>query len=285
MKELENANVLITGGRGKLGSTLAGALRRIGCNVAITSMDQSKAEKRAAELNAEGDGPDIIGFALNAFDLDSVERLRDSLVKTWDGRINGLITAAGGNHVPEFIEPGEKPFGGKAKEQIACVTKNLETTINTCDVIGEVMLDCDWSSIIAVGSMAGINPLPGIPGYSAGKAGVHQYTTAMAQLIAMYRPGMKHRINTLAFGFAIGDQNRDMLTNADGTWKPRGGAIASMHPDGNWGAMSDCIGPVKLLLNPVEGEGTHGSVVTVDRGFQSMGLPRYGNMAVNVGDA
>ena len=130
--------------------------------------------------------------------------------------------------------------------------------------------------------MAGDCPLPGIAGYSAAKAALHNYTQWLAAMNGLHTGGSNHRVNCVAFGFALGDQNRAMLVNGDGSWKPRGGAIASMHPAGTWGEAQDIVAPIAMLLNPISGVGMNGAVMKVDRGFSSMGLPRYGSNSVAV---
>lgn len=275
---LLDAGVLITGGAGTLGQKIASACRKAGARVCITSRTSEKAEQIALALST-GEGHPVLGLALDATSDDSLAAVGATLVERWGG-INGLVNCAGGNNRDEFVEPGKSPYDADPLKIWDTVEKNLKTVVLCCQKLGPLLLQQQWSAIVNIGSMAGIKPLPGIAGYDMAKAGVHSYTSYLAQMLGLHTGGVAHRANTIAFGFALGEQNRAMLQDDAGKWKPRGGAIASMHPAGTWGEADDIVPIARLLLSPTQGGAITGSVMVVDRGFQTMSLPRYGALGV-----
>lgn len=272
---LRGARVLITGGAGVLGGHIAAACLALGARVCVTSRSKEKAFEASKRLrDGISDPAESIGHELDAGDEQSLLRLRETLLAHWQG-IDCLVNCAGGNHPDEFVSPGESPYDVSAKCVWHSVEKNLYTVLATMEVFGPVLLAQPWSSVLNLGSMSGLTPLPGIAGYSMAKAALHNYTQYLAQMLGMYTESNAHRVNAIAFGFALGEQNRAMLQEENGNWKPRGGAIAAMHPSGKWGEASDIVGASLYLLSPTLGAATNGSVLSVDRGFSSMSIPRY----------
>lgn len=272
---LQGARVLITGGAGVLGGHIAAACLALGARVCVTSRSKEKAFEASEKLR-EGisDPAEVIGQALDARDEQSLQAVKKELLTRWQG-VDCLVNCAGGNHPDEFVAPGASPYDVSAKCVWHSIEKNLYTVLATMEVFGPVLLAQPWSSVLNLGSMSGLTPLPGIAGYSMAKAALHNYTQYLAQMLGMHTGSTAHRVNAIAFGFALGEQNRAMLQEENGNWKPRGGAIAAMHPGGSWGEAGDIVGASLFLLSPTLGAASNGSVLTVDRGFSSMSIPRY----------
>jgi NAD(P)-dependent dehydrogenase (short-subunit alcohol dehydrogenase family) len=184
------------------------------------------------------------------------------------GKIDGLINGAGGNR-PAATTSAEKPFFDLPADALRGVFElNLMGTIIPSQVVGRHMAERKQGVILNVSSMNAFRPLTRIAAYSAAKAGVSNFTQWLAVHVAQeYSPNI--RVNAIAPGFFITDQNRYLMTDKEtGELTPRGKQVMAHTPMGRFGAPEDLIGTTLWLLSPASCFVT-GIVVPVDGGFSA----------------
>lgn len=262
--------IVITGGTGVLCGAMAKALAGCGANVAILARSAEKGEALLAEIQAESSGP---GRALIvAGDVLKPETLQEATRVVLDefGRIDGLINGAGGNS-PQATTRPDLTFFNLPEEALRYVFDlNMLGTILPCQVFGRQMAEQGDGVILNVSSMSAVRPLTRVIGYSAAKAGINNFTQWLAvHLAQQYSPRL--RVNAVAPGFFITEQNRALLTDPPtGELTPRGQSIIAHTPMGRFGNPEDLLGAVLWLLSPASAFVT-GIVVPVDGGFSAFG--------------
>jgi NAD(P)-dependent dehydrogenase (short-subunit alcohol dehydrogenase family) len=258
-------SVVITGGAGILGGEMACAL--VGCraNVAILDRDPAMAERLVHRIPT-GAGRFIIVYG-DVLDRGKLETARDRILKEF-GRVDALINAAGGNS-PKATTASDVPFFDLPAEALDFVLDlNLLGTMLPSQVFGKVMVQQQGGVILNVSSMNALRPLTRIPAYSAAKAAVSNFTQWLAVHMAQeYSPAI--RVNAIAPGFFLTEQNRFLLTEKDtGALTARGKKILEHTPMGRFGVPEDLLGAVLWLLSPASAFVT-GAVVPVDGGFNA----------------
>ncbi|HUI10357.1 MAG TPA: SDR family oxidoreductase [Bacteroidota bacterium] len=259
--------VVITGGAGVLGGEMACALVGCNANVAILDRDPALAEKvvQRFEVN-RGRYCVVYGDVLNRGTLREAEQKITAEL----GHVDCLINGAGGNH-PQATTSAERPFFDIPEEALRFVGElNLLGTILPSQVFGRGMADRKAGVILNVSSMNAIRPLTRIPAYSAAKAAVTNFTQWLAVHMATeYSPAI--RVNAIAPGFFLTEQNRYLLTEKEtGALTPRGQTILGHTPMRRFGAPEDLLGAMLWLLSPLSSFVT-GIVLPVDGGFSSFG--------------
>ncbi len=258
-------SVVITGGAGILGGEIACALVGCGANVAIMDRDPGLADRLVQRLEA-GPGRAIIVYG----DVLKVETLREALqaVLREYGAVDCLVNAAGGNN-PKATTSAEHSFFDLPIDALRWVFDlNIVGTILPCQVFGKNMAERNSGTILNISSMNSFRPLTRIPAYSAAKAGVSNFTQWLAVHLAQeYSP--KIRVNAIAPGFFMTNQNRFLLTDEKtGELTARGRTIISHTPMGRFGEPQDLFGAVLWLLSPASAFVT-GIVVPIDGGFSA----------------
>jgi NAD(P)-dependent dehydrogenase (short-subunit alcohol dehydrogenase family) len=253
---------VITGGSGQLGRAMASSLARAGAQVAILARHADAANTVAEAIQAEGGA--AIAVACDVLDRAALERSREQVASAF-GPADILINAAGGNS-PAATTTSEQPFFALDADAVNQVfALNFTGTFLSCQVFGRDMVERKQGCIVNVTSMSALRPLTRIAAYSAAKAAVANFTQWLAVHMAQeYSPNI--RVNALAPGFFLTEQNRYLLTNADGTLTPRGQAIISHTPAGRLGVPDDLAGTLLWLVSPAAAFIT-GIVVPVDGGF------------------
>lgn len=270
MYDFTGRSVVITGGTGVLCSAMAKALVGCGANVAILARSPEKGEALLEEIRAESAGP---GQAIIvAGDVLQAETLQAATRKVLDefGRIDALINGAGGNN-PQATTRPDLTFFNLPEEALRYVFDlNMLGTILPCQVFGRQMAEQGEGVILNVSSMSAVRPLTRVIGYSAAKAGINNFTQWLAvHLAQQYSPRL--RVNAVAPGFFVTEQNRALLTDpATGELTARGQSIIAHTPMGRFGDASDLLGAVLWLLSPASAFVT-GIVVPVDGGFSAFG--------------
>lgn len=259
--------ILVTGGAGVLCSEWALALAGCGANVAIVDRNPASMQAvidRFQPVQGSGRIVAVQGDVLKQ------EAMQDAVEKTLAefGAIDGLINGAGGNK-PDATTTPDTSFFDLPIEAIRWVFElNLIGTIMPSQVVGRHMAERQKGVILNVSSMNSFRPLTRIAAYSAAKAGVSNFTQWLAVHMAQEYSG-NIRVNALAPGFFMGEQNRFLLTDKEtGQLTPRGQQIISHTPMGRFGANDDLIGPMLWLMSPASAFVT-GIVVPVDRGFSA----------------
>jgi NAD(P)-dependent dehydrogenase (short-subunit alcohol dehydrogenase family) len=219
------------------------------------------AESLAAEI-----GNGAIGVACNVLEKVSVEAAAQKVVETF-GRVDILINGAGGNKPQATTNPEQSFFDLPADAVRWVFDLNLMGTILPSQVFGKIMATQKSGVILNISSMNAFRPLTRIAAYSAAKAGVSNFTQWLAVHMAQeYSPDI--RVNAIAPGFFVGDQNRRLLLNEDGSLTPRGQQIMSHTPMARFGNPDDLLGTLLWLISPASAFVT-GIVVPVDGGFSA----------------
>ena len=263
--DFAGCTVLITGGAGVLGGEIACALVGCNANVVILDRDRELAKKMIERFpkNVKGRGVRVYGDVL---DLETLQQARET-IKAEFGMVDILLNAAGGNH-PAATTAEDRSFFDLPLDTLRQVGDlNLLGTLLPCQVFGRDMAERGDGVILNISSMTAFRPLTRIPAYSAAKAAVTNFTQWLAVHMAQnYSPRI--RVNAIAPGFFIGEQNRRLLLHEDGTLTARGQAILAHTPMNRFGTPQDLLGATLWLLSPAASFVT-GTVIPIDGGFSA----------------
>lgn len=255
---------VITGGTGVLGRAMALGLAQAGAKVGVLGRRAAQAEAVAAEVAAAGGE----GMALPADVLqrEQLEAVRDAIAVRW-GHPDILVNAAGGNMPGATLQPGHAFFDMPEAALREVMDLNLMGTLLPCQVFGAAMGRGASGVIINISSMAAQRAISRVVGYSAAKAAVENLTRWLAvELASRYGAGL--RVNAIAPGFFVGEQNRRLLLNEDGSLTARGQAIIQHTPAGRFGEPDELVGTLVWLCSPAAAF-VNGVVVPVDGGFSA----------------
>lgn len=255
---------VITGGAGVLGGTMAESLAKAGMKVAILGRTAEKVNRKVAELEAAGGRAlALIADVLNPEELTAA---REQIEKQW-GAMHLLINAAGGNAPEATIGPDMHPFDLPIEAFNKVNALNLQGTVIPTLVFGPLLAKSDRASIINISSMASPQAITRVVAYSAGKAAIDNFTRWMAVELAR-RHGEQIRVNAIAPGFFIADQNRRLLLQEDGTLTQRGQTIIDNTPMGRFGEAEELCGVIHWLASDAASFVT-GTVIPIDGGFSA----------------
>lgn len=274
--DLTGQVAVITGGGGILCSVMAKAMADCGAKVAILDLKPAAAQKCADEITQAGGVAQ--GFACNVLDKASIEAAHEQ-IKAAFGPVDILINGAGGNHPKgttskEHLlledltqkKEGVTTFYDLTMEGIQFVFNlNFLGTFLPTQVFSKDMVLKKHGSIINISSMNAFKPLTKIPAYSAAKAGVSNFT----QWLAVHFSKVGVRVNALAPGFFLTDQNRALLTQPDGSLTPRGNTIINHTPQNAFGKPEDLVGALLWLLSDQASGFVTGQVIAIDGGFSA----------------
>ena len=258
-------NVVITGGAGVLGGEIACALLGVGANVAIIDRDTKRAEQLIEHLGCpEGCAITVYGDVLKK---DTLEKALEVITNEF-GQIHALINAAGGNHPSATTRPDLSFFDLPLDALRHVGDLNLLGTILPCQVFGRGMAERGEGVILNVSSMNAFRPLTRVPAYSAAKAADLNFTQWLAVHMAQnYSPRI--RVNAIAPGFFLTEQNRFLLTDKDtGELTERGKSILAHTPMNRFGTPEDLLGATLWLLSSASAFVT-GTVIPIDGGFSA----------------
>ena len=263
--DIRDSTAVITGGSGVLGSVMALALAKAGVRVAILSLHASSSAKVVQAIQAENG--EAIGIACDVLQRTDLERACTEVLKTF-GPIDILVNAAGGNS-PQATTSADVSFFDLDIQAIESVLDlNFTGTFQSCQVFGHGMAERGQGCIVNVASMSALRPLTRIPAYSAAKAAIANFTQWLAVYIAQ-EYSSQIRVNAIAPGFFLTEQNRFLLTDAQsGAMSPRGQAILSHTPMNRLGTPEDLLGTLLWLVSPASAFIT-GTVIPVDGGFSA----------------
>ncbi len=263
--DVSNKVIAITGGGGVLCGAMARALAEAGAKVAVLDLSEAAAEKVADEIRCQGGT--AIPVPCNVLDKASIEQARDKITPEL-GQVDALINGAGGNKKEATTSP-ELSFFDLPAEAVRFVFElNFLGTLLPTQVFGKLMAERGSGIILNVSSMSAIRPLTKIPGYSAAKAAVSSFTQWLAVHICQ-NYSREIRVNALAPGFFLTEQNRFLLTEEKtGKLTPRGETIITHTPMGRFGDPEELLGTVFWLLSDASKFVT-GIVVPIDGGFSA----------------
>lgn len=257
--------VVLTGGTGILGSEMAVALANCGAKLAI--LDLNLAPGQALLERMGKNAANVKLFACNVLERESVQKVAADVLKEF-GKIDVLINGAGGNKPQATTSPDLKFFDLPADALRFVFELNLIGSILPSQIFGKIMADQKEGVILNISSMNAFRPLTRIPAYSAAKAGVSNFTQWLAVHMAQeYSPNI--RVNAIAPGFFLTNQNRFLLTDKEtGELTARGKTILAHTPMARFGVPEDLLGAVLWLLSPASAFVT-GTVVAIDGGFSA----------------
>ena len=268
MISLKDKIAVVTGGTGVLGSNVSQGLLEAGATVVVVGSRQETVDKAMAKLQpvADAHGTTVRGYVCNVLQHDDIDRLT-AQVKADYGRVDILVNAAGGNVAGANIMDDMNVFDCDMDALRRVVDLNLWGTVYPCLSFGRLMAEQKSGSIINVSSMAAYDALSRVMGYSIAKEGVNALTKWLAQDFAR-KYGDKIRVNAIAPGFFIGEQNRKALLNDDGSLTERSHKVLNKTPMGRFGDISELNGIVRFLASD-EASFLTGAIIPVDGGFSS----------------
>lgn len=254
--------VVITGGTGVLGKAIAAHLAEEGAKVVILGRKAEVGNEIVNGIKAKGG--EAMFLVTNVLDAAVLEQNRADILKAY-GRVDALLNAAGGNMPGATIAPTGNFFDLKIDEFQKVLDLNLTGTVLPTQVFLKPMVEQKSGAIVNFSSMAAFRPMTRVAGYAAAKAGISNFTAFMATEVAK-KFGEGIRVNAIAPGFFLTEQNRALLTNPDGTYTERGQDVIRQTPFGRMGRAEELCGTIQYLISEASSFVT-GTVAVVDGGF------------------
>ena len=254
--------VVITGGTGVLGSCIGKYLASEGAKVVI--LGRRKEEGDAIVKEIKDNGGEAMFLVTDVMDKDVVERNCADILAAY-GKVDSLLNAAGGNMPGATIPPSGTFFDVNVSEFERVLNVNLTGTVIPTQVFLKPMVEAGKGTIVNFSSMAAFRPLTRVVGYGAAKAGISNFTAFMANEVATkFSPEI--RVNAIAPGFFLTNQNRSLLTNPDGSYTERGQDVIRQTPFKRFGRAEELCGTIQYLISDASSFVT-GTVAVVDGGF------------------
>ena len=271
--DLSGKVAVVTGAGGVLCSMFSRALAASGAKVALLDINAESVQKVAAEICAEG--YEAKGYACDVLNQESLEAVHKAVLSDF-GPCDILLNGAGGNNARantdlEQFHPGDldkdvKTFFDLPQEGVEWVFRlNFIGTLLPTQVFGRDMTEKSGCNIVNISSMNAYTPLTKIPAYSGAKAAISNFT----QWLAVHFAPAGIRVNALAPGFFVTNQNRDLLFAPDGTPSARAGKILAATPMGRFGEAEELIGTLLVLVNNDAAGFITGVVIPIDGGFSA----------------
>jgi len=259
---LEGKVIVVTGGTGILGNSFVNAIVEAGGAVGILGRNAEIANERADAINKNGGK--AIALIADAMDEAQLIAAREKIIATF-GKIDGLVNAAGGNMPDGVLQPDESIFEMKMDGMKKVLDLNLWGTLIPTQVFGQAIAETGKGTIVNISSMNSKKAVTKVLGYNMGKAAVDCYTQWFAVELAN-RYGDKIRMNALAPGFFLTEQNRNLLTTPDGGFTPRGQSVIKQTPFKRFGDPDELKGALVWLLSDAS-QFVTGAMICVDGGF------------------
>ena len=264
---------VVTGAGGVLCSMFSRALAAAGAKVAMLDINEEAVTNFAASIREEG--YTAKGYRCDVLDKASLEAVHEAVLKDF-GPCDILLNGAGGNNARantdlEHYNPGDlerevKTFFDLEQPGVEWVFRlNFIGTLLPTQVFGKDMVEREGCNIVNVSSMNAFTPLTKIPAYSGAKAAISNFT----QWLAVHFAPAGIRVNALAPGFYVTNQNRDLLFNPDGTPSARAGKILAATPMGRFGEAEELVGTLLFLVNNEAAGFITGVVIPIDGGFNA----------------
>ncbi len=265
MYDFTGKTFAVTGGGGALGGDVVTALAGCGANVMVLDRNLSRLEALKESLGERGSLVD--GVTVDVMKRDSLEAAAEAINKRF-GTLYGLVNAAGGNSPRATASPTMSYFDIPEDALRFVLDLNILGTMMPCQILAKQMVEAGEGVILNYSSMNAYRPLTNIAAYSASKAAITNFTAWLATYLAQNYSG-KIRVNAIAPGFFLGEQNRFLVQDKDtGGWTARGQKIVDHTPMGRFGNPEDLLGAVLWLLSPAASFVT-GITVPVDGGFSA----------------
>lgn len=262
--DISGKTVIITGGSGVLGGSMAQYLLLNGAQVAIIGRTPEKVEAKMVALKKVTSK--VMGFTGDVLDLKFLKKVKSGIVEKW-GNIDVLINAAGGNMPGATIGENQNIFDLSVDDFRGVSELNLDGTVIPSLVFGKHMANQGSGCIINISSMTATQAVSRVVGYSASKAAIDNFTRWMATELAQ-KFGDGIRMNAIAPGFFISEQNKRLLLQVDNSLTERGKAIISKTPMKRFGKTNELNGTVHWLISDAASFVT-GAIIPIDGGFSA----------------
>ena len=260
--DLNGRVIVVTGATGVLAGSAARYLAAQGARVVFLGRDQAKLDRALADT--KGLPGETAGFSCDVLDRAGLERVRDAVVARW-GRVDALVNAAGGNQPGAVITPDKTFLDLDLAAYRQVLGLNLDGTVVPSLVFAQAFAAQKRGNIVNFSSMAATQAITRVVGYSNAKAAVDNFTRWLAVEFA-HKFGAGCRVNAVAPGFFVADQNRRLLLNEDGTPTARGQSVLTKTPFKRCGETAELHGALHFLLSDASAFVT-GTVIPVDGGF------------------
>lgn len=264
---VKNNVVVITGGTGVLGTAIAKQLASEGAKVVLLGRRKEEGGRIVNEIKAAGG--EALFLVSDVMNREVIQDNCDEIMEKY-GRIDALLNAAGGNMAGATIAPTGNFFDVKIADFQKVLELNLTGTVIPTQVFLKPMVEAGKGAIVNFSSMAAFRPLTRVMGYAAAKAGITNFTAFLANEVATkFSP--KIRVNAIAPGFFLTNQNRSLLTNPDGSLTERGADVIRQTPFKRFGSPDELCGTIQYLISDASSFVT-GTVAIVDGGFNSFAM-------------
>lgn len=259
---IEGKTAVITGGTGVLGSVMAQGLAEAGVRVVVIGRRKQVGEQLVSSIR--GKDKEIIFVEADVLDATKLQKANEIILQKY-GTIDILVNAAGGNLPGAVVMPDKTFFDLDMTEFQNVVDLNLIGTVLPTQIFSRHMATQRKGIIINIASMTSFRPLTRVVGYSAAKAAIMNFTEWLAvEMVKKF--GNDLRVNAIAPGFFLTEQNRNLLTNPDGTYTARGEAVIRQTPYGRFGQPEELVGTLIWLCSDAS-KFVNGVTVPVDGGF------------------
>ena len=257
---------VVTGGSGALGGAIARGLAQAGARVAVLARRRGPIDALVETIAREGG--EALGIEADVTERAQLENACERVLEHW-GRVDVLVNAAGGNIPQATVSETRSFFDLTAEDFELALRLNLLGTVLPSQVFARAMSEgeAQGRSIVNISSLTARRPASRVVAYAAAKAGVENFTRWLAVELARHY-GERIRVNAIAPGFFLAEQNRSLLLDADGGLTERGRKIAQATPAGRFGAPDELVSTVLWLAGP-GGSFVNGTVATVDGGMDA----------------
>ena len=264
---LEGKIVVLTGGSGVLGKSIARHFATEGAKVMVIARNKERGEALVEEISSEGGCARF--FQGDVTKLEEMQGIYEQVIQDFK-RVDVLINAAGGNMSGATIAPDQSIFDLDMAAMRQVVDLNLFGTVIPTQVFARSMAEQGSGSIINVASEAALRPLTRVVGYAAAKAAVVNFTKYLCtELATKFGEGI--RVNAIAPGFFLTEQNRTLLTNPDGSLTARGEAIIAHTPFKRFGRPEELLGTLQWLSSDASSF-VSGTLTVIDGGFDAFSI-------------
>ncbi len=259
--------VVITGGTGVLGACIGEYLACQGAKVVLMGRRKEEGDRIVDAIRAKGG--EALFLVTDVMNQEVVEGNCQEILARY-GRVDALLNAAGGNMPGATIAPGSTFFDVKVEEFQKVLNVNLTGTVIPTQVFLHPMVEAGKGSIVNFSSMAAFRPMTRVLGYAAAKAGISNFTAFLANEVAT-KFTSSIRVNAIAPGFFLTNQNRALLTNPDGSLTERGNDVIRQTPFKRFGRPEELCGTIQYLISDASSFVT-GTVAVVDGGFNAFAM-------------
>ncbi len=263
---LKDKVIVVTGGTGILGKAFVDAIVEAGGTVGVLGRNEKVANERAEAIKANGGK--AVALIADVMDVQQLQTAKDKIVKEF-GKIDGLVNAAGGNMPEGVLQSDEDIFTMNLEGMKRVMDINVWGTVIPTQVFGEAIAKTGKGSVVNISSMNSKRAITKVLGYNMGKAAIDCYNQWFAVELAN-RYGDKIRMNALAPGFFLTEQNRNLLTKPEGGYTDRGGLVIKQTPFKRFGHPDELKGALVWLLSDAS-QFVTGAMICVDGGFSIFG--------------